>query len=41
MRSAYEIHVVTIQELWYDIWTECERDTSIIFTPTLKQQAII
>lgn len=24
MRPAYEIHIMTIQELRHDVWTECE-----------------
>lgn len=38
MRSAYQIHIVTIQELGHDVRTKCERDTSVIFAPTLKQR---
>lgn len=36
MRPAYEIHIVTIQELRHDVWTECERDSSVVFAPTLE-----
>lgn len=35
MGSTYQIQIVTIQELAYDICTEGERDTSVILSPAL------
>lgn len=39
MRSAYQIHVVTIQELRHNIWTECKRYSSVVLAPTLSKNA--
>jgi hypothetical protein len=33
MGSADKIHVVLLEEARYDIWAECERDTSVVFAP--------
>jgi len=33
MSSADEIHVVLLKEARYDVWAECEGDTSVVFAP--------
>ena len=33
MRPAYEIQVVLEKELGHDLVAECERDTTVVFTP--------
>jgi len=40
MRPAYQIHVMAIEELRHDVWTERKRDSSVIFAPTLEQRDI-
>lgn len=33
MRTAYEIHIVLLQETRYHVWAECEADTSVVLAP--------
>ena len=33
MSSADEIHVMLLEKARYNVWTECEGDTSVIFAP--------
>ena len=33
MRSAYQIHVVFLQEPRHDVWPKCERHSPIVFAP--------
>jgi len=33
MCSADKVHVMFLQKSRYDIWTECEGDAAIVFTP--------
>jgi hypothetical protein len=34
MGTAYKVHIVLLQETRYDVWTECETDTSVVLTPS-------
>jgi hypothetical protein len=33
MGTAYQVHVVFLQEARYNVRTECEADTSVVFAP--------
>lgn len=33
MRTADQVHVVLLQEARHHVWTECERDTTVVFRP--------
>ena len=33
MSTADQVHVVFLQEARYNVWTESERDTTVVFTP--------
>ena len=34
MRSAYEIHIMLLEEARHNVRPECEGDSTVIFTPT-------
>lgn len=38
MRSAYQIHIVAIQESRHHIRAECEGNTSVVFAPSLENE---